>query len=224
MIKPDLEAVEPGYKSYIQERAKEVGKVLQSVPILNIDEFIENFDDSKVSYMGGGSKSEVYKLDGVIGNQTTTLKIFTEDYLDYAFSFDPGEVDEGPYLEYQGVKSVKFARDVCVEPDSGYGSELALRQIWGHAIGSVRMPEFIGSPVGIWISQSEDQTSPIVVGYSLPFIEGEAVMINADPELVTAADELKKEGIYVGSRGDSLNAIINPTKGIKKFIDVEVRF
>jgi len=224
-MRPDSEALNPRYREYIQERAKEVGGVLASIPILDIDDLINNFNDNKVTNVGGGSKSQVFRLDGIVGNQVTTLKILTEDSLSYFLDHNFMDEDYDPLYEYQGVKSVKLARDICATSEKQYGTELALRQIWGHAIGSLRMPDLIDPPVGIWVSHSEDEKDPIVLGYSLPFIEGQSIKINDDTELIVAANKLAMyEKLYVGHRNDSLNAVVNNDTGVKKFVDVEVRF
>lgn len=225
MRSPDIEAIDPKYTKFLKERAQEVGSVLESVPIFNIEDLINNFDESKISPMYGGSKSRIFRIDGIIPDKPATLKIVTIDEFDYFFSLDdPDEIFDEAYYGYQGAKTIQAARDVCLSGRYGEGTDLALRQIWGHAIGHLRKPEHVDPPAGIWVSYNQGEEAPVVIGYSLPFIEGTPITIESDLELVLAADQLKTEGLYVGHRRDSLNAVVNPQNGTKKLIDVEVRF
>lgn len=215
------------YEETLGEQIPTVEQMLRRVPVYDLDELIDNYDPDKMTLIAEGDGSKVLKLDQVVQGKIVTLKVMTHlnDYFAY-FDFNEDEAyweKEDAYSIYSGKRSLEVARDITLAPDGGDGTELALSQIWGHALGTLLRPDLIDPPVGVWVARPNTTDEYRVVGYSLPFIEGEAITVNSDPDLIKAADELQENGIYVGNRSQSKNAMINPKTGIKKFIDAELR-
>lgn len=123
-------------------------------------------------------------------------------------------LDEGqpriPYFEFEPEGIQKY-------------HELMLRQIEGHLQGHTQNPRFIDPPKMLWaLNDLNKHGAYYAVGYSIPFVDGEAIRIINDAELYEQYRQLKSVGIYVGNVGaftQSTNAIISQN-GDKKFIDV----
>ncbi|MFA9288459.1 MAG: hypothetical protein ACEQSA_01090 [Weeksellaceae bacterium] len=190
------------------------------IPVYDIDQLIANLAQYQVSYAGTGSRALVYRLRDTSIHSDMTIKVFlAENTRSYA------ELTALSRASGFNAKPMDFLFYGFSSPDDP-DQEFIEDQVKGHVEGSQISPDYIDSPVCIW-ARKNNQGEVEKVGYSLPFIEGEAIKISDDSELCDVADMLKRSaGIYVGHRGgrynDSCNAIVDEASAVKKFIDVRV--
>ena len=108
--------------------------------------------------------------------------------------------------------------------DSERMIDRGISQVCGHYVGHALYPDYIPAPICMWTDTGEPGSN--VVGYSLPFTEGDAVRICDHPELLALGREIhQQQTIYLGDNGSvnrSRNLVINSTTGEKRFIDVRL--
>ncbi len=226
----EFDRVDSHYSGFIEAHYPLIESMLKDIPVLSLENALGSFDSTRVDLLAKGIHSVVYRTQEIMPGKDTTLKILIDFWseLDYFWSDDDAwaqsipRIDQTEYDEAHPALALEMAGLICARNPEGTGRELALRQIFGHILGSLYAPTFIDPPVCIWTTSSEDG-SHVPVGYSLPFIAGEAIRIDDDGQLAATADELTKKGIYTGNRDHSLNAVVNPELEVKKFIDVEIR-
>lgn len=199
-------------------------EALSTIPIYNIDSLYRNIKRFNISMAGVGHYSVVFRLQP---NMTT---IFPDDFTLKLFRFNCAttSTDVSKLLKPTGKTSGE-AKAIASRLCAGFRysedtDNLIVRQLMGHKIGSQIAPDNIDSPICVWAKENNYALEPI--GYSLPFVEGEAIMIADSKKAVKIANRIEENSdVYVGNRGygsSSCNAIITPS-GAPKFIDVRVR-
>lgn len=199
-------------------------EVLSTTPIYNIDSLYRNIKRFDISMAGVGYYSVVFRL------QPNSKTIFPNDFTLKLFRFNCATTptDIAKLLKPTGRTSDE-AKTIANRLCAGFRyvkdtDNLVVRQLMGHKIGNQIAPDNINLPICVWAKENDGTLEPI--GYSLPFVEGEAVMI-ADSKRATQIANRIEEGsnVYVGNRGfgsSSCNAIITPS-GTPRFIDVRIR-
>lgn len=193
---------------------------IATVPVHDIGELLADLGKFRVNYAGCGSLGVVFRVEDPEIGVDSTIKVVRAEgafpilqrfYEASGLEKSEDEVDRDciPKVFAAGLQTPRFA---------------VAHQVKGHLLGNRVAPDYIDIPTAIWINTS-NQRELTYVGYSIPFIEGQAIRIAEDDELKEIAEQIEKRGgIYLGNRsGGSLNAIVNQETGVKKFIDVKMK-
>lgn len=196
---------------------------ISTVPVHDIQELLSSLSQFQIAYAGYGSLGIVFRVSNSGIGVDSTIKVIR---------------DEGVFAVlqklYEASKVVRSRKEIIEECVASFFTMgltdpyiATTHQVKGHILGNQIAPTYIDTPTAIWINPFHQGHSQYV-GYSLPFIQGEAINISEDEELVKAADEIEStRKVYLGNRKSdqnaSRNAIVNQETGVKKFIDVKLR-
>ncbi len=199
-------------------------ELLGSITTYDIDLFLANLHNFKISYVGMGYFGIVFRIQGQPQSTDITLKVMR-------FKTPINGTDINPLFDASGISYSKnqikyfFLTDYRGRSDENT-EDLAILQTAGHILGNLVAPQYIDAPVCLWARKTRDSYE--AVGYSLPYVQGEKVRVCKDAELTLIADNLEGQyNLFVGDRGKTLirgskNAMVCKT-GQKKFIDVRLK-
>jgi hypothetical protein len=191
--------------------------LVRQVPVYDFDALLTNLSKYRIDYVDEGFHGVVFKLGKWKTNFTLKLmkSLVKTSELQSLFTFSGFE---SPDFMARYISTSSFG-------DKWSDWELCIKQTAGHVLGHVVLPRLVDAPLCMWVRNGEYGYRP--VGYSIPWIEGEAVKICEDKYLTSRANYLENNfGLYVGNRGaktESRNAIVSPSGKKRRFIDVQTR-
>lgn len=199
-------------------------ELLQDVYVYDIDSLLRSLDNFNISFLGHGYYGVVFRLQYRPHNIDITLKIMR-----YQTPINSGDLEL--LFLYSGIRHTRKEIEKGLLTDhrnrsSRETSELAIFQTAGHILGNLVAPQYIDSPICLWVRRDNHNLYQ-AVGYSLPYVGGQIVRISDNPELTAVANKIEGQyNLFVGARGktgigDAKNALLLPS-GEKRFIDVQL--
>lgn len=188
------------------------------VPAYDFDDLLCMLDRYDVSAISEGHYSYVFRIRHRESNLDATLKLMR-----YSVPVSPQDFRSLFLQVGKDIPESRIQSTLGLNPerkDEPYKT-MVERQVSGHVLGNLSFPGLIDNPIAIWVRKN-DLGSYHPVGYSIPFIEGEAYYIRGSKLAVQNANKIEADGkLYLGSRWSSQNVILKNEQEMK-FIDVRL--